>query len=99
MMARRVIRLFPEYAAEWPLWESGGDKYLLEPADLGLSDALTGELRRWTDFWSEHLHFDELWDSAENRDEWARWGDRIAEDLRFQIAEFADLNVEFDWAL
>lgn len=54
-MQRRLLRFFPDWGHRWPLWENGTDKYAMEPADFGLSEKLTLDLRDWYDFWEEHL--------------------------------------------
>ena len=36
-VVRRVIRMFPDYGHEWPLWEDAHDEYVMEPSDYNLS--------------------------------------------------------------
>jgi hypothetical protein len=47
----RVIRMFPEWASGWPLWESFTGAYRLDGPDLGLSDALSEALYDWNELW------------------------------------------------
>ncbi len=34
-----------------------------------------------------------------NRNDWAQWGNRLAESFASEFAEFADFSVKFDWTL
>lgn len=51
------IRMFCDYGAEWPLWETG----MITPESLGLSPALTKRLRAWTDYYLAHATSDRNW--------------------------------------
>jgi hypothetical protein len=94
---RRVIRLFPDYGHDWPLWEDDHpDHYNAEPADFGLSTELTRELRAWYDEW-EH-GFDPVadpprWKPGEGQG-WSERGAKLADRLRDEVHDFAD--VEYD---
>lgn len=55
---RRVLRVFFDFGHEWPLWESGTEKYTMEPSDYGFSDELTELLRRWYRAWVATADFD-----------------------------------------
>jgi hypothetical protein len=50
-MPRRVLRVFFYWGHPWPLWESGTDKYAMEPADYGYSPELVQLLRDWRRAW------------------------------------------------
>jgi hypothetical protein len=96
--ARRVIRLFPDYGHLWPLWENSTaehpTKYTMEPADFGLSPAITARLRAWYDVWeAEKLHVSG-WSSPDAENAWRAEGAKIAEQLRDEVGTFAD--VEYD---
>lgn len=54
----RVLRVFFDFGHEWPLWESGTDKYTMEPSDYGFSEELTDLLRRWYVAWAVAADFD-----------------------------------------
>jgi hypothetical protein len=92
MEKRRVIRVFPDWGNRWPLWGSAGDDDSAPmPADLGLSDELTGAMAKWYDFWTIHFHWERGWDSVENEDvSWVS-GTEFIERLRVEVAEFADV--------
>lgn len=47
----RVIRVFPEWASGWPLWENFSDKYRLDASDLGLTNELSDALYAWSEAW------------------------------------------------
>lgn len=50
-MTERVLRIFFDWGHPWPLWETGTDKYTMEPTDYGFSPSLTDLLRRWREAW------------------------------------------------
>lgn len=50
--------MFFDFGHEWPLWESGTDKYTMEPSDYGFSEELTELLRRWYLAWAATADFD-----------------------------------------
>ncbi len=50
-MPGRVLRVFFDWGHPWPLWESGTDKYAMEPADYGYSPELVQLLREWQRAW------------------------------------------------
>lgn len=54
----RVLRVFFDHGHQWPLWESGTDKYTMEPSDYGFSEELTELLRRWHAAWESVADFD-----------------------------------------
>ena len=99
---RRVIRLFPEYGRDWPLWESSTPTwdvgYTTTPEMYGLSEQLSQEMARWNAFWERHFDPFEGWDNHENRERWRRDGERIAACLRREVASFADVSYE-PWPL
>lgn len=55
---RRVLRVFFDWGHVWPLWESGTDKYAMEPFDYGYSDELIEVLRQWQRAWMPVADFD-----------------------------------------
>lgn len=94
----REIRFFPEHGIKYPLWESFTDKYAMEPSDFDLSDGLTTRLAAYMDFWSTHLTDRESpdfeWDSAENEQHHWEEGDRLVEQLRLEVKDFAVVKDE-----
>ena len=97
--ARRVIRLFPDFGRDWPLWENSGGPagdvgYTTTPSDYGLSEGLCDALAAWNDFWTEHFDPFEGWDAAANETKWIADGRKVAAWLRREVAEFADVSYE-----
>lgn len=86
----RVIRVFPDYGADWPLWEDG----LMFPDDYALSTELTAELRDWVDFWEANFHHLSGWNEPALRAGWIASGREITERLRAEVG--ADIEVEYD---
>jgi len=98
MTERRLIRVFPDYGHEWPLWGNSTAThdyaYAMSPSDYGLSSKLTDRIRAWYDFWVEHQDFDRDWDSPEDGIHWIAEGKDIAASIRAQVKEFADVRLE-----
>lgn len=98
MTERRLIRVFPDYGHEWPLWENTTAThdygYTMSPSDYGLSSELTDRIRAWYDFWDEHQDFDRDWDSPEDKVYWIAEGKDIAASIRAQVKDFADVRLE-----
>ena len=99
---RRVIRLFPDYGRDWPLWESSTPTwdvgYTTDPEMYGFSEQLRRDMARWNAFWEWHFDPFEGWDNPESRERWRRDGERIASCLRREVASFADVQYE-PWPL
>ncbi|MFJ4169614.1 hypothetical protein ACIPY3_08900 [Paenarthrobacter sp. NPDC089714] len=95
---RRVIRLFPDYGYKWPLWENNTvehpTKYTMEPADYGLSRNLTNRLRAWYDTWEAERVYLSGWSSRDKERTWIAQGASIAEQLRYEVRAFADVEYE-----
>ncbi len=94
MTGTRTIRFFFDWGHRWPLWESGTDKYTMEPSDFGLSEELTRRLRRLYDLWSEHLDPFEGWDSEENFQRFDRDRTEVIQILRSELPDGISLSVE-----
>jgi hypothetical protein len=97
--ARQVIRLFPDYCRDWPLWENSGGPagdvgYTRAPSEYGLSEGLSDALGAWNDFWTEHFDPFKGWDAAANEAKWIADGRKVAAWLRREVAEFADVSYE-----
>lgn len=93
---RRRIRFFPDYG-HGPLWESFTDKYAMDPEDYGLSRSLSRGLTAWFEFWETHFDPFTGWDNAWNRDLSRRQAGQLIEQLRAEVADFADVDDETDW--
>ncbi len=95
---RREIRYFPDHGRKHPLWESGTDKYAMDPCDYDLSDGLSSGLRELMRFWNAHFtdsHGPSFeWDSAENEQHYWEEGDRLLEQLRSEVADIAVVSDE-----
>ena len=92
---RRTVILLADFGRDWPLWEDdlvhGEVNIQSSPADYGLSDSLTSEIRSWFDFWRAHYHADDLSDSSRNHAEWWTRGRSIAHELREELRDIADV--------
>lgn len=88
----RVIRLYPEWTNEWPVWEDGTD--ISDPDAFGLSPELRGMLRKWQDVWETHFVLGRGWPTVAAYEGWAREGDVIAERLEREVWEFAEVRAQ-----
>lgn len=100
--ARRVIRLFPDYSRDWPLWENSTPTwdvgYTTTPEMYGLSDALTKELAEWNTLWESQFDPFDGWRSDSAREAWRKAGAEIARRLQAEVIAFADVQYE-PWPL
>jgi len=100
--ARRVIRLFPDYSRDWPLWENSTPTwdvgYTTTPDIYGLSEDLTRDMAAWNTLWEANFVAEVGWTSDDARAQWQRDGLAIAERLRAEVADFADVKYE-PWPL
>ncbi|GAA1733877.1 hypothetical protein GCM10009710_13220 [Aeromicrobium alkaliterrae] len=96
----RVVRVFPEYGRDWPLWERVDSPagYVTTPDTYGLSDDLTGAIAAWNDYWERHFAHDTGWDHPDHRDQWRRDGDRVVASLRTELWGIATVRYE-PWPL
>lgn len=88
---KRVIRFFPDYGRNHPLWESGTDKYAMDPEDYGLSESLARRLAAWMAHWESNVIPEAGWKSAEAAAESERLGDALVADLRVEVSAFAEV--------
>ena len=99
---RRVIRLFPDYSRDWPLWENSTPTwdvgYTTTPETYGLTEELTAHIDAWNRFWEANFDHPKGWDSSEARERWGADGEEIARRLREEVAAFADVQYE-PWPL
>lgn len=100
--ARRVIRLFPEYGRDWPLWENSTPTwdvgYTTTPETYGLSDQLTRDMEEWNTLWDVNFDPFDGWKSDVAREQWREAGVDIASRLRAEVADFAEVEYE-PWPL
>ncbi|GAB3690798.1 hypothetical protein GCM10027595_01440 [Corynebacterium nasicanis] len=88
---RRTIRFFADWGADFPLWESGTDSYLMAPEDYGLPASLSERLRAWATHWTSHCHWDTGWDDPHAAEYSQKEGDELLDALRTHVASFADV--------
>ena len=89
---RPRLRLFPDHSALWPLWADD----LSEPEDLGMTHGLMAALQDWQEYFYQHFHYENGWDSPDPR----VWFDnRGYELLHWLRAELPDVEIEYHrWA-
>ena len=85
----RSIRVFPEWVAGWPLWESFTDAYRLTGSDLGLSQTLSDELYQWNETWLRRGEDDPVPDG------WRERGLELVHQLQAELAGVAEVRPEF----
>jgi hypothetical protein len=95
---RLVIRLFPDYGRDWPLWENSTPTwdvgYTTTPETYGLSDELTRDLAAWNALWESDFDPFDGWTSERARERWRGDGETVAARLRAEVAHFADVSYE-----
>lgn len=95
---RRVIRVFPEYSRDWPLWESSTPTwdvgYTTTPETYCLSPELTQAIKVWNSYWETHFDPFEQWDAPESQEWWRTEGERVVALLRIEVVAFADVEYE-----
>lgn len=91
----RSIRLFVDWGHAYPLWESGTDKYGMEPDDYGLSAELAARLLAWTDTFFDHLVPESGWDTLEREQVWHAEGETLADLLELEVYDIAEVQREF----
>ncbi|RKS18071.1 hypothetical protein DFO58_2428 [Arthrobacter sp. AG1021] len=77
----RVLRIFCDYGAEWPLWECG----MQIPEDYGLSDALCVRLSQWNGQFQQHMHWDRGWSTGFDERRWIQDGRQLARDVQREV--------------
>lgn len=85
MSSQEIVRLFPDWGYEWPLWtnEAGGTT----PDELFLSDELRTDLRAWHDEWSESFLPGRGWPTSNQRDRWFEEGEALAARLDAELKD------------
>ncbi|AZS42984.1 hypothetical protein [Microbacterium oleivorans] len=87
---RRLIRVFPEYTTDLPLWENFTDHYLVERGMLPLSSDLDAALAEWNEKWSPTRSSE---DPEEQR--WLAQGHALVRRLRTELHGIAEIRAEF----
>ncbi|WP_067245695.1 hypothetical protein [Microbacterium resistens] len=87
---RRVIRLFPGWGREWPLWESFSEQYALDAEDLPLSRELAAALKEWNAAWQAR---DE---TAPVPDGWIEHGRHLHARLQKELETVAEVRPDYD---
>lgn len=97
--SRRVIRMFPDYSRDYPLWENSTPTwdvgYTTSPETYGLSEQLGADLAAWQAFFEDHLDPFDGWDNEANFQSWLAEGDVLATRLQHEVRHFADVRPEF----
>lgn len=86
---RRLIRVFPEWASGWPLWESFTEQYRLTGPDLGLTPELSKALHDWNEAWLSRGVEDPVPEGWEER------GRELLIQLRSELEDIAEVRPEF----
>lgn len=71
---RPILRLMPDYGAEWPLWTVDG---MVDPKTLGLSEELADDLRVWQELFDANFDPERGWVSVHARQCFRALGRRI----------------------
>ena len=79
---QRLLRIFCDYGAEWPLWEHG----MQVPEDYALSDALSARVSQWNDQFQENMHWDRGWSMGFDEQQWMQAGLRLTKDVQRELS-------------
>lgn len=97
-----MIRLFPDYGRDWPLWEESTPTwdvgYTTTPDMYGLSEELTRDIADWNALWEVHFDPFDGWKDDAARENWRKDGVGIAARLRLEVLDFADVKYD-PWPL
>ncbi|WJL97190.1 hypothetical protein QSU92_08550 [Microbacterium sp. ET2] len=85
----RLIRVFPEWASGWPLWENFTQDYRLTGADLQLTRELSDALFAWNEAWLSRAENDPLPAG------WEEEGHYLVSRLRNELQGVAEVRPEF----
>lgn len=88
---RRVVRVFPEWCCELPLWESYTDNYPFSRDTLPISGDLLDALTAWNAEWQDREPEMELTDA----ERWLIDGDALVARLRRELDGIAEVRAEF----
>lgn len=95
--ATRVVRLFCEHFADWPLWDDEGGS---DAADWPQLDAPTvAALEAWVAHWNRHFHWERGWDDGQWRHHAAE-GERLRQVVAQQLGPAWSVRLLLDgWSL
>lgn len=79
----RVLRIFCDYGAPWPLWEEG----LQTPQDYGLPEQLSSRLAAWNDDSQTHMHWDRGWLPGVDEKVWSLTGKQLAREVQLEVGD------------
>lgn len=92
----RLIRFFPEFGVDLPLWESFTDHYPVERGALSLLPELEDALKAWNERWQSLASIDGSTAAMSGRwSAWKREGVTLLADLRSALAGRAEVRPEF----
>ena len=89
---RRLIRVFPEYVTDLPLWERFTEHYLIERGMLPLSIDLEDSLAAWNQEWQIHT----LEGGIPDEQRWLAHGHALVRRLRTELHGIAEIRAEFE---
>ncbi|WP_146073499.1 hypothetical protein [Cryobacterium sp. N22] len=87
----RTIRFYPDWPHLWPFW---GEKGEVSAEDLGLSESLQEDLRRWFEKWNATFRYDTGWPTAATGEAWMSVGDDLVYRVQQEVWDFADVRAE-----
>ncbi|WP_130177107.1 hypothetical protein [Cryobacterium sp. SO1] len=87
----RTVRFYPDWPHPWPFW---GEEGAVSAEDLGLSESLQGDLRRWFDEWNATFRYDTGWPTAATGEAWMSVGDDLVIRVQQEVWDFADVRAE-----
>lgn len=87
---RRVIRLFPDWGREWPLWESFSEQYTLDAEDLALSGELAAQLHAWNAAWQARQETDAIPEG------WVEQGRELHARVQTELDAVAEVRPDFE---
>lgn len=87
-----LVRVFPDYGAEWPVWTGEGPALLEDFPPL--SPRLVAQLRAWQERWEVERGNPERYRSMTNAPGRQQELDRLACHLAAEIREVADVQTD-----
>ncbi|WP_350350972.1 hypothetical protein ABS642_16485 [Microbacterium sp. A8/3-1] len=87
----RLLRVFPEWASGWPLWEDFTDGYRFDVGSLDISPELSSALFDWNEEWLTRQEDEPLADA----EGWRERGVLLVEQLQRELNGVAEVRPEF----
>lgn len=91
---QRLLRVFPEWASGWPIWENFTSGYRLDASALDISPELGDALFDWNEEWLTRQENEPLADPNGWRERGVTLVDRLARELDGK----AEIRPEFLWS-